>query len=160
MQALLGSYNDPQCSYAREPVVRYPRYTYPATLPARQSWTHPVVYRDASGEYPEVSQSSFWGWHVPSENSGLRERFLDLLGNAYIREEHELFDQTVCFAQLLLLNIYWVGGLCTIQMNLDFWRCQVKRPGGHAASFQLLREGVEKANAVCQLVLLVSMLTH
>ena len=40
----------------------------------------------------------FGGWHVPSENSGLRERFLDFLGNAYIREEHELFNQTVRFA--------------------------------------------------------------
>jgi hypothetical protein len=56
----------------------------------------------------EFLKVRFWGWHVPSENGGLRKCFLDFSGHAYIREKHEFFDQTVRFAHLLLLNIYGV----------------------------------------------------
>lgn len=56
----------------------------------------------------EFLKIRFRGWHVPSQNGSLRESFLDLLRDAYVREKHEFFDQTVRLAHLLLLDIYRV----------------------------------------------------
>jgi hypothetical protein len=56
------------------------------------------------------------------ENSGSRERLLNLGGHTDVGQQHEFLDQTVCLSLLFLLDIDWLGAFRRVEMDLEFGR--------------------------------------
>ena len=80
---------------------------------------------------------------------------MDLLRNADVRKQHELFDEAVCLSQLFLLHIDRFRGLRAVKVDLDFGRREIESTGSHASSSELPRKRIEKAYALGKVVLLV-----
>lgn len=93
---------------------------------------------------------------MPPKYSRLRERLLNLLCDTNVRKKHEFFDETVRFSEFFLFDIDWVGGFRAVKLDFYFRRGEVKCACFHSFFFELFREGIEKVDALCEIVLLIS----
>lgn len=71
------------------------------------------------------------------KDCSLRELLIDSLSHTNIRQQHELFYQTVGLVHGLLLNIDWIRRFATFHMNLDFGRSKIQRSCCHSFGPQL-----------------------